>query len=845
VAIKILPEALANDPHFRERLDREARAISQVDHPNICTLFDIGEQDGAAFLVMQYLEGETLQERLSKGALPLEQVLKVATEIASALDQAHRVGIIHRDLKPGNIMLTKTGAKLLDFGLARAAAPAAAGAGLSMLPTTPANLTVQGTILGTFQYMAPEQLEGQEADARTDIFAFGAVVYEMLTGKKAFAGKSQATLIAAIINGQPAPVSQLRPLTPQALEQLVATCLAKEPDERFHSAHDLLLQLRWIAAGGSQAGVPAPIAARRKIRERVLWTLAAVSTLAAMSLALAMMNRPTKQEETTRFTIDAPPSPNLSINVAVSPDGRRLAFVGNTGIGRTGLWIRPLNRIAAQAVSGTEGAYLPFWSPDSRSLGFFADGKLKRIDVSGGPPRTLSDVSVGYGGTWNRQGVILFAPQIGGAIYRVSDSGGVPTPVTTPDSSRGETGHTFPSFLPDGRHFLYLAGASPVTQRSVHVGTVDSKETRHLLTGNSPAIYVSPGYLLFVREGALIGQAFDAKRLTFTGEPVPVAERVGTYSATGAAFFSASDAGVLAYQGGAPVDSQLVWFDRTGKRIGTLGDRGDYSSPVLSPDGTRVAVARRDPQTQTRDIWMLDLKRGTSSRLTFDPADDLNPVWSSGGRQIFFTSERKGFRDIYQKVVSGADAEAVVFESKATKSLDDVSADGHYILYDTGPSGGTTGLWVWHPARDGKPFPFLQTTFSARQGQLSPDGRWIAYSANESGSYDVYVQTFPERRGKWQISTTGGAEPTWRRDGNELFYIADNKIMAVEVKGSSDQFEPGIPKALFEISRADTVARNRYTVTADGQRFLVNTPAENGTPSAITVVVNWAAEIKK
>ncbi|MDA2938906.1 serine/threonine-protein kinase [Acidobacteria bacterium AH-259-A15] len=779
VAIKVLLSHLSDNPDLRQRFEREARTISRLNHPHICTLHDIGHHQGIDFLVMEYLEGETLADRLAKGALPIDQALRYAVEIADALDKAHRQGVVHRDLKPGNIMLTETGAKLLDFGLAKLRPPPAAAASLSALPTEEASLTAEGTILGTFQYMAPEQLEGKEADARTDIFAFGALLYETATGRKAFEGKSQASLIAAILERDPPPISSLQPLTPPALDHAVRRCLAKKPDERWQSANDLTGELKWIVEAGSQAGVPAPVLTRRRSRQRLGWIAAGALCLpliATLSLSVIHLREVVEEAQPMRFFVSPPEQVTLSWwdFTVISPDGKHLVFATRSADSSNLLWVRSLDSLTARSLPGTGSARHPFWSPGSRFIGFFSRGKLKKVPLSGGPSQTLCDAPTGRGGSWNREGTIVFNPHWGGPLQYVSAAGGEAKSLTELDESRGETAHRWPCFLPDGRHFLYLALSSQPENRGIYLASLDSEEKKRLLSANLNAAYAEPGYLLFMRESTLMAQPFDKKGLELTGEPFPLAENVDRNEHTWytAAFFSVSENGVLTYRSGLS-KNQLVWLDREGKRLGApVGEPADYSNPELSPDGKRVAVGRLDPETQTRDIWLFDLARGTSSRLTFDPADDLNPVWSADGTRIAFTSDRKGQRDIYQKMASGTGEDELVLESGEQKSVTDWSADGRFLLYSVRNPQTGTDVWMLPLSEEGKPTPFLQQSFREREAQFSPDGRWVTYESNESGTRQVFVQPFPATGGKWQISTQGGVQPRWRRDGKELFYIA-------------------------------------------------------------------------
>ncbi|MGB6430516.1 MAG: protein kinase [Candidatus Acidiferrales bacterium] len=861
VAIKVLPAHLSAEPHLRERFEREARAISALNHPHICTLYDIGREGDTDFLVMELVEGETLAARIEKGPLPSDQVLRLGSEIADALDKAHRLGITHRDLKPGNIMLTKSGIKLLDFGLAKFSAPAAAGAVpdaatmlTTRLPAVPSKpLTQEGSIVGTYQYMSPEQLEGAEADARSDIFSFGAVLYEMATGKRAFDGKTTASVIAAVLAAEPKPISALQPMTPPALERLVKICLAKDPDERFQSAHDLSLQLKWISEAGSQAGVAAPVAAHRRSREKIAWALAAAGLLLAAVLALVFarsyLNQP--QPRVTRFLISPPSEVASWLTTTLSPDGRLLALVGVSKDGTRRIWLRPLDSVAAQPLPGTEGALSPFWSPDGLYLGYFDldDGTLKKVAVSGGSPQTLCNIARASLASWSADGVILFTPAFLSPIWKVSAAGGAPSQVTTLDHSLGEVSHGYPWFLPDGRHFLYISFRSAtVTELWLCVGSLDSKETNCLERVESPAAYATPGDLLYLRGGTLMAQPFDAHGQKITGDAVPLADSVEPYvlgsPATTVLAFSASENGILSYIVGGPPDQfELHWFDRSGKNLGTLGQPASYSGPALSPDGTRVAVAIMDLQAKARDLWVFDLKRGTNSRLTFDPADELAPIWSRDASQILFSSELKGARDIYEKAASGLGDSQLVFQSNdQRKSVNDWSPDGRYVVYDL--STPPTSLWVLPLFGDRKPFPFIQGAYDAREARFSPNGRFIAYTSSETGNYEVYVQTFPDRSGKWQVSTAGGTYPVWRRDGKELYFVSSGELMAVDVTTDGPQFEAGIPKPLFSADFRPGNWSSVYAPTADGQRFLALTTVEQQSISPIAVVTNWPASLK-
>ena len=849
VAVKVLPRHLSESLEVRQRFEREAKTISQLSHPHICTLYDVGNQDGVEYLVMEFLEGETLADRLGRGPLPSEQVLRYGIEMADALDKAHRQGIVHRDLKPGNVMVTKSGVKLLDFGLAKAVAPVSTKSSMSALPTITPNLTQEGTILGTFQYMAPEQLEGKETDGRTDIFAFGAVLYEMATGRKAFEGKSQASLIGAILRDEPPPISIVQPMAPPALDRVVKTCLAKDPEDRWQTARDVLLQLKWIQEGGSQAGVAAPAAARRRNRERLAWVAAAAGAAAALALTAVLVSRTPETRRAVQSSILPPEKATFAFEngpLAVSPDGRRLAFVARPADGRSALWVQTLTGLSAQPLPGTEGASYPFWSPDGRFLGFFAGGKLKKIDASGGPPQTICDAQTGRGGTWNREGVILFAPTPRDGILQVSSAGGTPSPATRLDETRQEIGHRLPVFLPDGRHFLFLSSSGPELRRLM-CGSLGGRETRELLRVNSNVSYVEPGYLLFYRERTLFAQRFDAKRIELRGEAFPVGEQIQYFPDRGFGVFSASNDGTLVYQRAAGIASQMVWTDRAGKPIETVGPPGLYRCPRLSYDGRRVAVDIED-QTGRSDIWVYDMSRRVFTRLTFGPADNTYPIWSPDDR-IAFMSNAKSPGDIVVKPSSGSGGEEFLTgsdtpgtRSDAAKFTDHWSRDGRFLAYHT--AGVKTGADLWTLSlTDRKPALFLATPAAEVLHFFSPDGRWIVYQSNESGRFEIYVRPFPQPGGKWQVSTEGGHFPVWSADGKEIFYVGDdNRLTAVPVRAESG-FELGTPEPLFEV-RLRSVLGRAYDVSADGKRFLLNTALEDVRSASLTLVQNWTADLQ-
>src|ERR1017187_3844372 len=863
VAIKVLPQHLADTPDAKQRFEREARAVSALNHPHICTLYDVGSQDGTEFLVMEYIEGETLATRLERGALPLDQSLRIGIEVVDALDKAHRAGIIHRDLKPGNIMLTKSGAKLLDFGLAKAV-DAAPISDLTVSLTSPAvskPVTAAGMIVGTFQYMSPEQIEGKDADARSDIFAFGAVFYEMATGKRAFDGKSQASVVAAILTAEPKLISAEQPMSPPALDHVVKTCVAKDPDARFQSAHDLKLQLEWILDAGSQAGVPVPLIASRKRRERIAWAAFVLLSILAVILFIGYIDRTPISARVIRAYIKPAPNSNFTnfnggtAGLAMSPDGLRLAYAGSMPDGKSVLWVRSLDSLQAQPLAGTEGATLPFWSPDSRSIGFFAEGKLKKVEAAGGPPLTLCDAPGGRGGTWNQDGTIVFSPFFSTPLFRVSSSGGTATPVTSLDHSKNDSTHRWPYFLPDGRHFLYLAGnpftASDSPTNSIIVGSLDSNEAKFLFHSHSNAIFAS-GHILFLRGNTLMAQPFDAKRLELTGDALPLADQVEDVITRVQGVFSSSENGVLAYsQVGAAGSRQLLWFDRNGKQVGAVPGADSYSDPHISPDGKQLAFSLESPGS---DIWLYDITRGVKTRFTFrsdSSSGNLSPIWSPDRRYIAYTSIRNGGFGIYQKAADGSGREMLLVEPTSEQTYPmDWSPDGKFILYvKWGPSG--PHIWVLPLQGDRTPYLFkqrqqTQTLSIQMTARFSPDGKWLAYATSESGKLEVYVTPFPGAGGTWQVSIEGGWSPQWRRDGKELFYVSlDNKIMAAEVKANASSFDVGAVRPLFETKPYfGLFTGNLFDVTPDGQRFVVPYEAEKPT-SAVTLVANWPVILKK
>ena len=855
VAIKIVSGDVTTNPELRARFEREARALSSLSHPHICGLYDIGRENGSDYLVMEYLEGETLAKRLERGPLPIRELLKIGVEVADALDKAHRQGLVHRDLKPGNVMLTKSGAKLLDFGLAKSQTPAIAAAASfdAATVTHPASpITQQGFLVGTFQYMSPEQVQGHEADSRSDIFAFGAVLYEMATGKRAFDGKSQIGIASAILEKDPEPISSIQSFAPPALEHIVERALAKNPDERWQSASDVKAELKWIAASGSQPGLVR--ATSKRVRIRASWAMVGILAVVALSLAWMLIGRSGTSAQMVKASILPPEGSTLissgifAAPLELSPDGSKLLFVARNGEEPQMIWVRQLDSGVAKPLAGTENAGRPFWSPDSKSIGFFADRKLKKIDATGGPVFTLADAVEGRGGSWNTQGTILFSPAAFAGLYSVPAAGGVVRQVTKLDPKEGETTHRYPEFLPDGRHFLYLtrhSGAGAGIHPAIEVASLDGGEGKHLIEVGSNAKYVR-GYLLYVREHALMAQKFDEKKLELSGDPVVLAEDVMVDERFSRGVFTASQTGLIAFQSGDARDEYVLRVisrsDSEMRQAKDLGDAAVYfngGDPAISPDGKSALAAIVDLHSGQSNLWRIDLTTGGRDRLT-SGSDVYTATWSPDGKEIAYMGSKgtSTVRGVMLQSISGTGAarELVSMDPVSLPELSAWSPDGN-LFYVAGSDPRANQLWSL-PAAGGKPTVLFKDTAFYSTPQVSPDRHFMAYVTDETGRDEVYVTTYPALGRRWQISQSGGTEPRWRRDGKELFFFAaDNHLQAVPVKISGSDFEAGQPQSLFAVSKKG-IAVWRYDVLPDGQHFLVTT-AKQGAAANITLVTNW------
>jgi serine/threonine protein kinase/Tol biopolymer transport system component len=855
VAIKVLASHLSSSPELKQRMEREARAISALNHAHICSLYDIGSQNGTDFLVMEFLDGETLAERLRKGPIALNELAKIGLEIAEALAVAHRASIVHRDLKPGNVMLTKSGAKLMDFGLAKPAALATASSASAPLlsaartmtgasPVSP--LTTAGSIVGTIQYMSPEQIEGKEADARSDIFAFGALLYEMATGKRAFEGKSQISVASAILEKDPQPISAIRATVSPVLEHVISRALNKEPEKRWQNASDIGAELQWACESNNAVSAVDSHSTGFQRRPRERWLLGVASAIAVIAVIVAGFGFFRSTPEARRLFASIPPPEDTEFQVigdvgappVISPDGASLVFGAGARI-----WLRSLESGELRALEGSENAMFPFWSPDSRRIAFFSAGKLKVVDSAGGAPVTICDAPNPRGGAWSSKGVLLFTPNIRSGLYQVPATGGTPVPVTTVDNSKHST-HRWPQFFPDGDHFLYLA-TNHTGQREfsgVYVGSLTGgggTQGKLLIRTDANALYAS-GYVLFMRKSDLLAQRLDLGRMELQGDPVRVAERTLNDQGIWHGVFTVSSNGLLTYMTGsnAAEEGQLTWFDATGKALGTIAERGS-NAPRLSPDGRRIAL---EYGVQNPDVWVFDVVRGLRTRLTSDGANTM-PVWSRDGKDVIYLSIPPSSNKARMAIraADGTGSQRFLYQEDQWETPTDWSPDGKYILYNRGEPG-ATDIYVMPVAADQKPFVFVATPEWERDAVFSADGHWVAYTSRESGKDEVYVAPFPGPGPKWQVSSTGATTPRWRRDGKALFAVNNDDVLEFPIAVVNGSIQTGEPKVLFHTAVGQTLQFDvGYDVAPDG-RFLMNSLGKSRVGNRpLTLMVNWTA----
>ena len=842
VAIKVLLGEVSDRPELQARFEREAQTIASLNHPHICTIHDVGRHENTHYLVMEYLEGETLADRIERGALPLDQVLKYAVEIADALDKAHRRGVTHRDLKPSNIMLTKSGTKLLDFGLAKLRQDVHPANALSALPTNAA-ITADGAILGTVQYMAPEQLEGKDADARTDIFAFGTVIYEMATGKRTFEGKSQAGLIAAILEREPPAISSFLPAAPAQLDHLVKRCLAKEPDDRWQSVTDLGYELRWIAGNPSQpvsstSAEPIPVVRKSRFAVPVWMAIIAVA-LTAVAVWMFKPAGSANKQGVVRLAVALPPGEQVAFSagppIAISPDGTQLVYV--TG---ERLYLRTIDNLEPKPVPGTEGAINPFFSPDAQSIGFFAQGKLKKIALTGGPAQTICDAPYGVGGSWGSDGTIYFAPSNIGGLFKVPASGGTPQEVTKLDRSKGEISHRWPQILPDNKALLFTVWTGPGSdERTVETLVLATGDRRIVSRSANTGRYIAPGYIVYSQGGSLFAVQFNLPRLEVPAGAVAAPLDIQVHELGEGSAYAVSDGGILAYLSGTKeFERKLVWVDRKGNIEPASAPLRGYENVSISPDGKFAAVQTQGP---TLSIWTYDFARTTLTPFSTNGSSQA-PVWTPDGKRIAYRGTRKGFRNVYWKATDGSGEEEALTDSTSINTPSSWSPDGKWLAFmENNPTTGSS-IWVLPVEGDRKPQLFQR---SASNAHFSPDGHWIAYQSAESGRPEIYVRPFQNAGGKIQISTSGGDEPIWSRDGRELFYINGDKTMAVEIR-TQPAFTAGTPQLLFTGKyQASPNYVAAYDISPEGRLLKIQPTSSEQASTQINVVINWPEELKR
>jgi eukaryotic-like serine/threonine-protein kinase len=847
VAVKVLSTDLIGSQDLKQRFEREARAISSLQHPHICTLFDVGSHEGIEYLVMEFLEGETLSSRIEKGPLPIQQVMKIGAEIADALDRAHRQGILHRDLKPGNVMLTKSGAKLLDFGLAKPLAMAGTASGISLTAaltrSSPASpITQAGTIVGTFQYMSPEQLEGKDPDARSDIFALGAVLYEMATGKRAFEGKSQISVMSAILEKEPEPVSKIQPTSPAAFDHVVTRALAKDPDERWQTAADVRSELKWIAQSSSASQAALPEIKRNRFARLPLWAAAtlAIALLAATALMFTRREAPLVQtfilppeEGEFAFTGQGAGPP------AISPDGKKVVFQAAGADGKRLLWVKSIDSLTPLPLARTENAMYPFWSPDSKQVGFFQGGHLRRVDVAGGPVTNLAQAASARGGTWTKSGLILFTPGTGDGIFKVAASGGTPVSITKLQAP--ETSHRWPHALPDGKHFLYLAWDQGASNLAVMFSSVD-EDKRQLVLTDATNVTFAEDHLFFVRAGVLLVQRFDSTSGKLTGDPQPLFERVQTDPQFGRANYSVSQSGPIIFSlGASTAEAQLQWYSIEGRELATLGVINNWTAPRLSPDGNMLAVSA---DGGNQDVWLINLSRQISSRFTFDPAPDVSPIWPPDSKSVLFTRVKTGANRLITKAADGSGAESTLLERPEMVQPSDWSRDGKYISFNMTSPGHRSDLWILPMFGDRKPYAFIATEFGEADGMFSPDGKWLVYDSAISGLSEIYATPFPGGGAKFQISSGGGDWPRWTKDGKQVLYESGGYLYIADVRYDATSLQVTGTRKLFSAPFVSNASNYFYDVAADKRLLFIATQGKR-VEQRLAYISDWKQQLNK